>query len=79
MDDLRSSIDKYVEKMRTCKGIPAMSVAVVKGDTVLLQKTYGYADEQKLRPALPNTKFCVASLTKAFTATLLAILLEEAG
>ncbi len=54
------------------------SIAVIKGDKVIYNKAFGYADiENKIR-ADENTSFYIASTTKPFTA-LAALLLAEKG
>ena len=69
--------DKYVDAVMRSFDVPGISVAIVKEGKVILAKGYGkkkmgeniYVDE--------NTLFNIASNTKAFTATALAILAEE--
>ena len=44
------------------------SVLIATGGKVVLRKGYGYANLEHLVPATPETKYEIASLTKAFTA-----------
>ncbi len=57
--------------------IPGMSAIVKKGDDILFEKYYGYADLEKKVPIDANTIFPLASLTKIFAATLIFQLEEE--
>ena len=54
------------------------SVLVVRGDTVLLDKGYGYANLEWQIPDSPEAKFRLGSITKQFTAASI-LLLEERG
>src|SRR5580704_11438355 len=52
------------------------SVLVARGDEVLLDKGYGYANLEWKVPNTPETKFRLGSITKQFTAASI-LLLEE--
>jgi CubicO group peptidase (beta-lactamase class C family) len=54
------------------------SVLVARGDEVLLDKGYGYANLEWKVPNTPETKFRLGSITKQFTAASV-LLLEERG
>jgi CubicO group peptidase (beta-lactamase class C family) len=53
------------------------SVAVVRGDGVVHARGFGLREMGKKDPVTPDTIFSIGSLTKAFTATTLAILVDE--
>ena len=74
-DDLRK-IDSFISGLIECKGIPSLSLAIVRGGKTVITKGYGLADVEEGRPATRSTLYCVASLTKAFTSTLIAKLLS---
>ena len=57
--------------------MPGLSVAVVKDGKVLLAKGYGVRKLGAPEPVDSRTLFGIASNTKAFTATALAMLVEE--
>ncbi|KAK7488400.1 hypothetical protein BaRGS_00020374 [Batillaria attramentaria] len=61
----------------TCHNNPGLAVAVVKDGQVLLSKGYGVTDLDSQQPVTTDTQFQIASLTKAFTAALLATVLDE--
>src|SRR5262249_48301020 len=57
--------------------VPAVTLAVVQdGETVLL-KAWGQRDVEAALPATPDTQFLICSITKTFTATALALLVDE--
>jgi CubicO group peptidase (beta-lactamase class C family) len=53
------------------------TVLVAKGDRLLINRGYGFADLEWNTPNTPDTKFRIASLTKQFTATCILILQER--
>src|SRR5690349_16805433 len=56
---------------------PAVAAAVVKDGHTVWTKASGFADLAKTKPATPDTIFRLASLTKAFTATVVLQLVNE--
>ncbi|XP_070561376.1 protein flp-like [Ptychodera flava] len=72
-----AQLDEFIAGVMECKKIPGMSVALVKEQDTVLTKGYGLADIDKGIPVGEETLFPIASMTKAFTATLWASLLEE--
>lgn len=54
------------------------SVLVIRGDQVLFDKSYGYANLEWDTPFTPDAKFRLGSLTKQFTAASI-LLLQERG
>lgn len=62
--------------MRTFE-VPGLAVAIVKDDAVALAKGYGVRKLGESTPVDARTLFGIASNTKAFTATALAILVDE--
>ncbi|CAL1534473.1 unnamed protein product [Lymnaea stagnalis] len=69
---LADDINRFVLHILHCHQSPALTLAIVKDGLVVLAKGYGYTSTNKSRPATSRTKFAIASLTKAFTATLVA-------
>ena len=56
--------------------VPAVTLAVVRnGETVLL-RAWGQRDVETGLPATPETQFLICSITKTFTATALALLVD---
>jgi len=60
-----------VEKQRQDVGIPGLSLAIVCDQETILAEGFGHSDLQKKTPTDSKTVYCVASVTKLFTATML--------
>ena len=71
------SLDGYVEQALITWQIPGAAVCVVKDGKVVVMKGYGVREKGKDEKVDENTLFMIGSNTKAFTATLLAILENE--
>lgn len=75
---IKDSLDKYVEREMKRWNIPGAAVAVVKDGKVVAMKGYGVKDAltplSTTNKVDENTLFQVASNSKAFTGTALAIL-----
>ncbi|MGD2089160.1 MAG: serine hydrolase [Candidatus Aminicenantes bacterium] len=72
-----SQLDRYFETARKEWKIPGMAVAIVKDGKVVLAKGYGVKEFSKKEKVDEKTLFAIASNTKAFTAAMLAILVDE--
>lgn len=70
-------LDAYFQKALTDWNVPGMAIAIVSNDSVYLSKGYGVTDVLTRQKVDENTLFAVASNTKAFTATALAMLVDE--
>jgi cyclic peptide transporter len=71
-------IEKFISEKIKDGSIPGMAVVVLKNDTPILKKTYGYSDENKHQRITNKSLFELGSNSKAFTA--LGILyLEKKG
>ncbi len=57
--------------------VPGASVAIVRGDRVVMAKGYGYRDLEQKKPATEKTLFRLASVTKSFTAAGVAALVTQ--
>jgi CubicO group peptidase (beta-lactamase class C family) len=77
MAQLPPGLDKYIEQVRTTFEVPGLSVSIVKDGKVLLAQGYGSKKAGEKDPVDGNTLFSIASNSKAFTTTALAILVEE--
>ena len=71
------SLDVYIERSIREWQIPGAAVLVVKDGNVVVEKGYGYLEEGKPEKVDENTLFMIASNTKAFTGTALAMLENE--
>ena len=70
-------LDSFVEQGMGDWGIPGLAVAVVKNDRVVFARGYGVLGHEDDRPVDEHTLFGVASVSKAFTAAALGILVDE--
>ncbi len=68
--------DAIIESAMRCHHIPGLTLSVVSKDNVILEKGYGRTGNGE-EQVTPHTLFPIASTTKAFTVTLLAILLQN--
>ena len=71
---IKDSLDKYVEREMKRWNIPGSALAIVKDGKVVAMKGYGVRETEKPDKVDENTLFQIASNSKAFTATSLAIL-----
>jgi CubicO group peptidase (beta-lactamase class C family) len=69
--------DAYVKRVMQTFTVPGLSVAIVKDGKVVLAKGYGVRRMGSPELVDAHTRFGIASNTKLFTATALAILVEE--
>jgi CubicO group peptidase (beta-lactamase class C family) len=69
--------DEYVRRVMQTFTVPGLSVAIVKDGRVVLAKGYGVRRIGDPAPVDAHTRFGIASNTKLFTATALALLVEE--
>ncbi|MFZ2492910.1 MAG: serine hydrolase [Thermoanaerobaculia bacterium] len=70
-------IDKVIMSMMAAWQVPGAAVAVVKDDRVMLVKGYGTTQLGGTDPVTADTLFQIASVSKAFTTTAIAMLAEE--
>ena len=73
LDRLAAEIDRN----RIDLHVPGAALAIVRGDEVIFARGFGVADVEKKAPVTPNTPFFIGSATKAFTATLVGMLVDE--
>jgi CubicO group peptidase (beta-lactamase class C family) len=69
--------DRYVQRVMQTFTVPGLSVAIVKDGKVVLARGYGVRRMGDAAPVDAHTRFGIASNTKLFTATALALLVEE--
>ncbi|KAK3599922.1 hypothetical protein CHS0354_012564 [Potamilus streckersoni] len=72
-----SEFESFVHHVLSCRNVPGAGIAMVKDNHVLYTEGFGLADIKSRKKATRHTKFCIGSLTKAFTSTLLARLLSQ--
>ncbi len=72
-----ADLDSYILRAMKTFEVPGLSISVVKDGKVLLSKGYGKADLKAGTAVSAATRFGIASNTKLFTATALALLVDE--
>jgi len=75
--DPLAGIDAYVERSMRDWEVPGLAMAVVRNDSVVLLRGYGVREMGRPEPVDSATMFAVASTTKAFTAALVGMLVDE--
>ncbi|WP_240768610.1 serine hydrolase [Olivibacter sp. XZL3] len=74
---LPEGFDSYVDQVLKTFDVPGLSVGIVKDGEIILTKGYGVKKLGEPDPVNEETLFSIASNSKAFTATALAMLIEE--
>jgi CubicO group peptidase (beta-lactamase class C family) len=78
-DDVRARLTAAAEAYVESPIVPGVSVAVVRGDEVLLQRGFGYVDlEWRVEtPVDAGASYEIGSVTKQFTAAAILLLAEQ--
>ncbi|KAI8777816.1 beta-lactamase [Biomphalaria glabrata] len=74
--DIKQRITDFAKILIACKGVPGITISIVKDDNIWLLPL-GYRDLENKSPITEDTKFLIGSITKTFTAQLTAILIQE--
>ena len=69
--------DAYITKTMQDWKVPALAIAVIKNDSIVLMKGYGTRTMGTTEPVDEHTLFAIGSSSKAFTATLVSMLVDE--
>jgi CubicO group peptidase (beta-lactamase class C family) len=73
---MSAGFDTYVaDAMREFK-VAGLAVAIIKDDSIVLMKGYGTRTVGKTEPVDAHTMFAIGSASKAFTATLVAMMVD---
>lgn len=75
--DPLADLDAWLEAQRTGWRVPALAVALVKDGQVIYLKGFGHRDAAKTLPVNTETIFRGGSVTKAFGAATVAMLVDE--
>lgn len=67
-----NKIDIYIEEVQNRANIPAISIGIIKDDSLIYKKSYS-----KDRTITPDSLFYIGSLTKSFTALTVMQLVED--
>lgn len=72
-----AGFDQYVTKTMQDWKVPALAIAVVRDDSIVLMKGYGTRTMGKTEPVDEHTIFAIGSSSKAFTSTLVAMMVDD--
>ncbi len=75
--ELSNNFDNFVRNSMKTWNVPGTSIAVVKDDKIIYIKGFGVKESGKPARIDSKTDFAIASGTKSFTATAIAMLVEE--
>ena len=67
----------FIESVMETGNIPGLSIAVIEGDNIVWNKTFGIANVEQDIPVSDSTMFMLASVSKTVTATALMQLWEQ--
>src|SRR5690606_8971814 len=70
-------LDEYVASVLKAFQVPGVGIGIVKDGEIVLAKGYGVKKLGDPAPVDENTLFSIASNSKAFTSTAMAILVDE--
>ena len=70
---IETLIDRALEEWQ----VPGIAVAIVDGEKILFLQGRGVREKGKTEPVTPDTIFPLASCSKAFTTTLMAVLADD--
>lgn len=71
------AVEKLITDAIKTWEVPGLAIAIVRGDETLLLKGFGHRCAGKPEPVTPDTLFPLASCSKAFTTSLLAMLVDD--
>lgn len=71
------ALDQYVEKAMAAFDVPGIAVGIIKDGEIAHLKGYGVRDVATNAPVTADTLYAIASNSKAFTASALAILVDD--
>jgi beta-lactamase class C len=70
-------VERLAQQVVAQKQLPGLAMAIVQGDTVVSMRAFGVTEAGGAQPVTNDTVFRLASLSKAFAATLSAQLVSE--
>src|SRR5690242_7100363 len=72
-----AGFDQYITKTMQDWKDPGLAIAVVRDDSIVLMKGYGTRTMGKTEPVDEHTIFAIGSSSKAFTSTLVAMMVDD--
>ena len=77
LEKIIPAFDTYIKSAMEEWKVPGAAVAIVKEGKIIFLKTYGTKEKGVLNPVTVTTIFPIVSLSKSFTATLVAKMVEK--
>jgi CubicO group peptidase (beta-lactamase class C family) len=77
LNQTKTVLSGLIEKIVRDKGVPSISIALVRGDSIVWKAAFGYVNVRTKTPATPEALYNAASTFKAVTATSLMQLAEQ--
>ncbi|MDE2978859.1 MAG: serine hydrolase, partial [Acidobacteriota bacterium] len=77
VEERLEGFDEWVESVMTEWKVPGLGVAIVEDGKTVYARGYGWRDIERELPVTPDTLFAIGSNTKSFTATLLAMQVDD--
>jgi CubicO group peptidase (beta-lactamase class C family) len=74
---LRAQIDRIAAGVMEQHGVPSASLAVVKGGKLVYTHAYGKAHIDPDKPATPDMRYSIGSISKQFTAAAILLLQQD--
>ncbi len=78
LEKTKAVMSRLIEQKMKERGVPSVSIALVRGDSIVWKAAFGYANVRTKTPATTDTIYCTGSTFKSATATAL-MQLEEQG
>jgi CubicO group peptidase (beta-lactamase class C family) len=70
-------LNQFIQDVSNEFNVPGIAVAVIKDQRIVYERGFGLRNIETRKPVDRHTKFCIASITKSFTATSLEILADR--
>jgi CubicO group peptidase (beta-lactamase class C family) len=77
LERTKSVLSGLIERTLKETGVPSISIALVRGDSIVWKAAFGYANVRTKTPATPETMYNAGSTFKAVTATALMQMVEQ--
>jgi CubicO group peptidase (beta-lactamase class C family) len=77
LENTKSVLTGVIEKTLADNGVPSMSIALVRGDSIVWKAAFGYTNMRTRAPATTETLYSTGSSFKSVTATAVMQLAEQ--
>src|SRR6186713_404418 len=77
LEKTRTVLTGLIQQTLADRGIPSMSIALVRGDSIVWKAAFGYSNMRTRTPATTETLYSTGSSGKSVTATAIMQLVEQ--